>query len=385
MTHDVDVAVVGAGASGSFVAHAVARMGASVRVIERHATPPRHSRAIGVHPPGLRLLGQFGMADTLIARGVRVPGGLAYIGPKGGRTRPVGQLAFAGLLPEPYPFVLTLPQHQTEAVLLAGLHETAGDVLAWGTDVTAVEQDTDGVTLHMRGPDGHNETLTARLLIACDGARSSLRASLGVPTRGGAYGDTYAMMDVPDTTDLGDWAGIHLAGDGVVEAFPLPGGVRRWVVKTAQKIEDPHAHDVARRVLDRTGVDLAGLEAGFVSSFGVQRQAATHFGVGRVWFVGDAAHVIAPIGGQGMTLGWQGGMRAAMQAIKVLQHQTSTDAAVDAYEQPQRRAYRAAVARSAWNLRMGRAHARGHLKGAAVQVLLKQPLVGPVARAFSMQ
>lgn len=385
MKPDVDVAVVGAGASGLFVAHVLARLGLSVRMFDLHAAPPRHSRAIGVHPPGLRLLDRFGMAEALIDRGVCVPGGMAYVGPKGGRTRLVGRLTFAGLLPEPYPFVLTLPQHQTETVLQEGLQQAAGAVVAWGTSVTSVSQDEDRVTLHTRGADGREEEITASLLLACDGARGGLRERLGVTARGGAYGDTYAMMDVADTTSLGDWAGIHLSGDGVVEAFPLPGGVRRWVVKTHKKLVDPKPEDVAGRVLARTGVDLTGLEATFVSSFGVQRKAAARFGVGRVWWVGDAAHVIAPIGGQGMTLGWQGGMLAAEQALRVLRGEAPPDVALEGYERPQRRAYRAAVMRSAWNLRMGRRHNRGALKGAAVRVLLKRPLVGPMARAFSMQ
>jgi 2-polyprenyl-6-methoxyphenol hydroxylase-like FAD-dependent oxidoreductase len=325
------------------------------------------------------------MADALIEHGVRVPGGLAYVGPQGGRTQRVGQLAFAHVLPEPYPFVLTLPQHETERVLLGGLQDAAGDVVAWGTDVTHVDQDAAGVTVQTCGPGGVEDTVRARLLLTCDGARGGLREQLGVPARGGAYGDTYAMMDVPDTTDLEDWAGIHLSGNGVVEAFPLPDGVRRWVVKTDAKLDNPQFDDVAKRVLTRTGFDLSGLEATFVSSFGVQRKAAARFGVQRVWWVGDAAHVIAPIGGQGMTLGWQGGMRAAEQALSVLRGLASPEAALQRYERPQRRAYRAAVARSAWNLRMGRTHGPGALKGVAVRLLLKRPLAGQMARAFTMQ
>jgi 2-polyprenyl-6-methoxyphenol hydroxylase-like FAD-dependent oxidoreductase len=325
------------------------------------------------------------MADALIEHGVRVPGGLAYVGPQGGRTQRVGQLAFAHVLPEPYPFVLTLPQHETERILLGGLRDAAGDVVAWGTDVTHVDQDTAGVTVQTCGPGGVEDTVRARLLLTCDGARGGLREQLGVPARGGAYGDTYAMMDVPDTTDLEDWAGIHLSGNGVVEAFPLPDGVRRWVVKTDAKLDNPQFDDVAKRVLTRTGFDLSGLEATFVSSFGVQRKAAARFGVQRVWWVGDAAHVIAPIGGQGMTLGWQGGMRAAEQALSVLRGLASPEAALQRYERPQRRAYRAAVARSAWNLRMGRTHGPGALKGVAVRLLLKRPLAGQMARAFTMQ
>jgi 2-polyprenyl-6-methoxyphenol hydroxylase-like FAD-dependent oxidoreductase len=99
-------------------------------------------------------------------------------------------------------------------------------------------------------------------------------------------------------------AHIHLHHHGVVERFPLPGGRRRWVVHTGTERVPELAGELAGRAFERIGFAPEPHTATMLSAFTVQRRLAARMVGGRMVLVGDAAHGISPIGGQGMTLGW---------------------------------------------------------------------------------
>ena len=387
---DVDLAIVGAGATGLFLAAAAVRSGARVALLEERGAPTRHSRAIGIHPPGLAALDRLGVADGLRTQGIEVRRGHASSGDARSGVQRLGVLDFARTLPDPYRFVLTVPQHRTEAALEAALAAVAPDALRRGVRVDRWRDDGEGVTLELATRDGH-DTLRAGLLIACDGARGGTAERLGVAVDGGRYGDVYLMGDLADDvggpggTPLGPDAAIHLAPDGVVEAFPLPGGVRRWVVKTERRLEADDPRVLTDLVAARAGVRPDPDGATMLSSFGVQRRLPRRLAVGRVWLAGDAAHVVAPIGGQGMTLAWLGAESLIDAWRAHVEGRTSLHEAADAYDAVQRRRARHAVARAAWNLRMGRATRWDAARGWLVRALLTPPLAGRMARTFTMQ
>ena len=276
------------------------------------------------------------------------------------------------------------------AVLEAALARTSPDTLQRGVRVDGWSDDGAGVTLELRrGPQ--RDRLRAGWLVDCSGARGGAAERLGVPVAGGRYGDVYLMGDLADDVGgpggvaLGPDAAIHLAPDGVVEAFPLPGGVRRWVVKTDRRIEATDPAELTRRVAERAGVRPDPSSATMLSSFGVQRRLAQRLVVGRVWLAGDAAHVVAPIGGQGMTLAWLGAESLVDAWRSHREGRLSLADAADRYDRVQRRRARQALARAAWNLRMGRATRWSGARDGLVRVLLTPPLAGRMARTFTMQ
>jgi len=389
--HDVDVALIGAGATGLYLAALFARDGLRVRLLERRAEPTRHSRAIGIHPPGLEALDEVGAAAPLLERGVRVTRGHATAGDQQRGVHHLGTLDFAATLEGTHRFVLTVPQSDTEAVLEARLAALAPGALRRGVRVTHWQEDAEGVTLH----DDAGGSLRTPLLVACTGANGASHESLGGRVAGGPYPDTYVMADLPQSAERfppgtagmpgPEEALIHLAPHGVVEAFPLPGGIRRWVVKTPHLLDDAGPEHLAELAFERLGVTLDATAVTMTSAFGVQHRRARPLARGRTWLAGDAAHVVAPIGGQGMTLAWLGARTLRDAWGTHLEGRTSTEEAARSYDTRQHPRARRAELRGAVNMQLGRATRLHPLRSGLVRLALHDPFAGRLARIFTMQ
>lgn len=404
---DVDVLIVGGGPVGLFLAAQLALAGARPRVLERRRAPLPHSRSIGIHPPALEALAPLGVVPELEAAGVRVRRGHAFAATgspaTGGAPAPprlLGSLDFARL-PPPYPFVLTLPQEGTEALLEARLAELAPDALQRGVEVVGLEQDAREVRLRVRRADhgtagdaagtgggasraGADPCVwRAPLAVACDGHRSAVRGWLGVPAAARPYPDRFLMGDFADASGFGADAAIFLTDAGVVEAFPLPGGRRRWVAATPQLERDAGAARLAALVARRTGHRLDPATCTMLSAFGVERRLAARFAVGRVVLAGDAAHVLSPIGGQGMNLGWLDA--AALVPALEAALDAGDPAPLRGWARRRRRAARAAIRRAEWNMRLGRPWRPRWPRDRLVQLALTPPLAPAAARLFTMR
>ena len=225
----------------------------------------------------------------------------------------------------PNRFVLSLPQSRTEEMLARRLAALSPTALRRGWEVTQVLETAGGVEVTARrtaeqdgaAPHGSSPLLRwrARLLVVADGARSGTRASLGIAMRGRVLPDTYLMGDfAEETPSTGARAAgrrprearIHLEADGVVESFPMPDARRRWVVHTGPTGAGPpsSAHRLAALLQRRLGEAPDPDTATMISAFTVAQRFAARLCTRRCVVIGDAAHEISPIGGQGMTLGW---------------------------------------------------------------------------------
>jgi len=427
VTAAVDVVVVGAGPVGLLAGLLAQEAGFRVRVLDRASGPCTHSRAIGIHPPALQILaglagpdrpgrpGRTGrpgrpggtLADAFVEEGIQVRRGHALAGP----GRHLGSLDF-GLLDPPWSFVLTLPQHRTERILEEALQLQAPGALVRSTSVTAIRRSaTGGVDVTAVGPEGEEQRFAAAFVLGCDGKRSTLREALGLGFKGGPYPHRYLMGDFrmaePRGSDPGpagdprpglggvlpDEAAIYLAREGLVESFPLEAGVRRWVIQRGvppDTAADHHLEELIATVGSRTGNVLAREDCRMVSAFGVERYHATRVWKDRVVLLGDAAHVVSPIGGQGMNLGWIHA-REAVDAIRsVLREGVRESRAAAAFEARVQRRARQVAGRAEQNMRLGHRPPRGsgmlhHARALLVRFLLRSPWRRDMARRFTMQ
>ncbi|MFJ6534805.1 FAD-dependent oxidoreductase [Paenarthrobacter sp. NPDC091711] len=291
-----DVVIVGAGPVGLFMGLLLLQRGHQVRILERRSSRSNRSRAIGIHPPALAGLARAGVADPLITAGVRIKRGVAY-----SRRRPVAELAFDG---DPgFPFILAVPQPVTEEALELAVQNMDADAIVRGADVREVVEELGHVRTIAHCPAGVQE-FSSRLVVAADGAHSTIRRHHLPGLTARSYPDSYIMGDFPDNTGHGSKAVLYLEPGGIVESFPLPGGVRRWVVRLGAPAKGPTADKLADLVLARTGEVLHVPGNSMLSAFEVRSRLAQRMVHGRVVLLGDAAHEISPIGGQGMNLGW---------------------------------------------------------------------------------
>lgn len=295
------ILIVGGGPVGLLLACLLTQRAIPVQVLEKDAAVPPDSRAIGIHPPGLDALAAVGVADELIDQGVRVPRGVVHL-----RGRQRGVVSFARVHPT-YPFVLSVPQRITTCALQQRLHDLAPGALMRERRVTALASEGRRYQLTVEGPEGA-QILHTDVVIACDGAHSLVAHAVGLAHGDATPGPAFVMADVPDTTTLGEDAHLFLGDAPVVESFPLPGHKRRWVVgigrQRAPEDRASQAAMVERLVAQRTSYDARAADAEMVSAFAVEQHIAPRLVRDGIVLAGDAAHVVSPIGGQGMSLGW---------------------------------------------------------------------------------
>ena len=298
-----DVLVVGAGPVGLTAACQLARLGVTVRVVDKLDRPTTESRAVTVHARSMEMLAPLGALPRMLARGRRV-GGLAMVDGTTGRTR--AHIDF-GEVPSRYPFLLDIAQPDSEAVLAERADEL-GIVVERGVELTALTQDDDGVEVTLRSGDGER---TARVgwVVGADGGHSPTRHLVGTRLEGDFHGQTFAMADVEVDTDLSrDTIRMFTHADGMGIFFPLLGTRARimfFVDPPGPAAGDPTLEQIQALADARMGGRLRVHDPRWLTYFEIHHAQVPQYRHGRVLLAGDAAHIHSPAGAQGMNTGIQ--------------------------------------------------------------------------------
>lgn len=339
---DCDVAIVGAGPVGLLLAGLLGKEGLRVCVLERRTEPPRHSQAIGVTPPSLQILSRLGLDEAFVQRGLPIRDCHVH-----GQSGWLGCASFREI-PGPHRFILSIPQSENVDLMESRVATLETVEIRRGIEVSEFRQDADGVEI-----DLGREVVRASWLVGCDGHRSLVRDRLGVQVRRGEYGCYFVMGDFHDDSDLGDEAHLYFTEEGAIESFPLPGGLRRWIVQTDQ----PHAGGapgyISAQVKARSGHQLDPDRQLNESAFSPRWLTCDRYAVGRVILCGDAAHLMSPIGGQGMNTGWADAEFLAHVLTMAVRHGQEPGPWLGAYERCRRRAAAVATGRAARGMWLG--------------------------------
>ncbi|HYQ31383.1 MAG TPA: FAD-dependent monooxygenase [Polyangiaceae bacterium] len=298
------VVVVGGGPTGLMLAAELALAHVDVAVVERRSNQAlAGSRAGGLHARTIEVLDQRGVADRFLSRGkVMQVAGFAMI--------PLD----IGDFPTRHNYGLALTQEHIEQILAQWVEELPVTFYR-GCEVTGFTQDERGVEVEL----GDGRSLRAQYLVGCDGGRSSIRKTAGIDFPGWEPSVSYliaeaAMIDAPERDIRRDARGIHALGT-------LGDGKRVRVVSIEPEVklgDTPTADDLRAALIAVYGSDFGVHDITWLSRFTDTTRQAARYRERRVLLAGDAAHVHAPNGGQGLNLGVQDAVNLGWKLAQVL-------------------------------------------------------------------
>ncbi len=329
---DTDVLIVGAGPTGLMLANQLERRGVRVRIIDRHAGPAEQTRAMAVHARTLEIYEKLGIAERAVELGKRGAGVNMWSEGTHKARVPFGDI---GKDLSPFPFVLMLGQDDNERIMGARLAEHGVDI-EWNTELTALEQHPDRVSVTLKSPDGAPRKITARYVAGCDGGRSSVRELNGIKFPGAPYQHVFFVADTEATGPMRpDELNIYLWRNGFHLFFPMR-GQNRWRVigilpEALQDREDLKFDDLVEPIRVEAGAALVFQSCDWFSTYRIQHRRTERFREGRCFLLGDAAHVHSPMGGQGMNTGLQDAYNLAWKLALVIEGRAA-DTLLDSYE-----------------------------------------------------
>jgi len=314
---DVDVLIVGAGPTGLALAEELARFGVSFRIIDQGRGVTDQSKAIGVQARTLETLDIMGLADDLVRRGNPAKAFHIYDGPD-----QILSLDFQGL-DSRYPYLLIVPQSDTERVLSGKLNRH-GILIEHETMLLHFQQDEQSVSAVIAGADGREQTIHTRWLVGCDGAHSTVRHGLELPFEGQQYSEGFLLADVQVEWDKpSDELFLFLHEGWLTAFFALPGGRCRIIADLppddAPPNRKPTLEECQRLVDARLPLPAKLSDPTWTAYYRIHRRIVPRLQEGRIFLVGDAAHIHSPAAAQGMNTGIQDAFNLGWKLALVVQ------------------------------------------------------------------
>ncbi len=309
---DHAVVIAGGGPTGMMLAAELTLAGTDVVIVERRASFQLESpRSRGLHSRTIEVLDQRGVVDRFLAEG---------------KTMQVQ--AFAGVpmdisdFPTRHNYGMALLQSHFERIM-AGWIEELGIPILRDREVTGFTQDDSGVDVALS--DG--TSVGAKFLIGCDGGRSVVRKAAGIDFAGWDPTTCWiiAEVEMEEVPEFGlrGGGGIGPAEEGRV-------GVT-LIEPEPNRTDDPTLEDLRAALVRVDGTDYGAHSARFISRFTDMTRQAVAYRSGRVLVAGDAAHVHAPMGGQGLNIGVQDAVNLGWKLAQVVSG-TSPVSLLDTYQ-----------------------------------------------------
>ena len=298
-----DVLIIGAGPTGLVLALWLTTLGVKVRIVDKTAEPGTTSRALAVQARTLELYRQLDLADAVVAEGHQVPAVNLWV-----RGEPKARISLAAMGSglTPYPFLQIFPQDEHERLLVHRL-DALGVTIERRTELVRFADRENGVLARLRGPDGEEHDCETSYIAGCDGAHSAVREAIGTGFPGGTYRHLFYVADVEATgAALNGELHVDLDEADFLAVFPLSGRGRARLIGTvrderADRADTLTFNDVSGRAIEQMKVTIA--KVNWFSTYHVHHRVTQHFGKGRAFLAGDAAHIHSPAGGQGMNTG----------------------------------------------------------------------------------
>ncbi|MBK5001511.1 bifunctional 3-(3-hydroxy-phenyl)propionate/3-hydroxycinnamic acid hydroxylase [Pseudomonas sp. S31] len=330
--YTADVVIIGAGPVGLAIANYLGQAGVQVLQIEKLDQLIDYPRAIGIDDESLRTVQAIGLVEQVLPHTTPWHA-MRFLTPKG--------RCFADIQPTTDEFGWSrrnaFIQPQVDAVLHRGLERFANVRTLFSRDVVEFQQDEQGVSLRMNGPEGRQETVRGRYLVACDGGNSLIRRALDISFEGKTAPNQWIVIDIANDP-LGT-PNVYLCCDPVrpYVSAALPHGVRRFefMVMPGETEEELGKPENMRKLLAKVLPDPDRVELIRKRVYTHNARLAGRFRVKRVLLAGDAAHIMPVWQGQGYNSGMRDASNLGWKLALVVKG-LAGEALLDTYEQERR-------------------------------------------------
>lgn len=359
----VDVLIVGAGPVGLTMAIELARYGVAVRIIDKAPERTDKSKALVIWSRSLELLKRSGCSAGLVDAGYKV-NSVSISADK----KLISQFTFEDIETR-YPYALMIPQSETERILDEFLN-SLGVTVERTVELTQFIASDNTIVSTLRHADGTEETLESSWLIGCDGAHSTVRHQLGMEFQGETSLIDWVLADIHlENTTCTPEIKVFWHSDGVLLMLPITGDRRYRIIadtgvtaEGSDRLSEPTLEDVQAILDNRVPGGIRATDPIWLSAFRINERKVANYKAGRVFLVGDAAHVHSPAGGQGMNTGMQDAFNLAWKLALVV-HGSDFEILLDSYS-----AERSPVAEEVLKV-TGRVTSMGTLTNQALQNL----------------
>ena len=321
------VVVVGAGPTGLMTANLLGQDGIKTLLVEQHESTVSQPRAVSIDDESLRTVQSIGLIKEVLVD-VAQDYGSWYFTPTG--------RCFAKVEPQTrefgYPRRNAFQQPRLEATLRTGLKRFEPVTTWFSHTLLSVEQTEDLVKLVVQLPEGDTIVVSCEYVAACDGGQSTLRRLLGIPLEGSTYEQRWLIVDTVDTSNNFRQTQVFCNTSRPAISLPGPYQSRRFEFMLHDDESDGLANNDAfinELLLTHGEHRLPNIIRRQVYTF--QARTAERWRSGRIFLLGDAAHLSPPFAGQGMNSGIRDAHNFAWKAVQVLRA-GFPDTLLDTYE-----------------------------------------------------
>ncbi|MBV9354740.1 MAG: FAD-dependent monooxygenase [Chloroflexi bacterium] len=331
-TWNCQVLVVGAGPTGLVLAAELLARGVTTRIIDKSDGVVLESRALGIHARTLEVFDLMGLADRFLERGHIVRRMRMYAD-----GRPLISLDLSRIESR-YPFLLDIPQNETETLLRDRIAELGGQI-EQNVELLTLVQDESRVLATVRDAAGQESEIRADYAVGCDGAHSRVRREVGLPFDGHGYAQDWLLADVQlDWCRPEEESHALFRSDGrPMICFPMRDHYWRVVFPyTGERDRGAPTFEEIQQLIDsRAPERVVASNPTWLANFRCSRRSTTAYRRGRVMLAGDAVHIHSPAGGQGMNTGITDAHNLAWKLALVARRRAS-DGVLDSYGEERR-------------------------------------------------
>lgn len=388
LSDDAPVAIVGAGPVGLTAALTLASEGVRSVVLEKKATFNDGSRAICIARQSYYILDRLGALKPFLEKSLGWTTGRTFY-----RGRQILEFQMPDSAAERFRPMYNLQQQYIEQFLWQAAAASPLIEIRWQSAVTGVADEEDGVTLSVSDPGG-DYVFKADWVLAADGAHSPVRKMRGLRLQGKNYEGRYVIADVRMEHD---YPTIRRAlfdpacrPGGTVLVHRQPDNIWRidYQLRDDESAEEATREAEVRRNVEAVLNDIGhtdGYDLEWWSVYSANTLALEDYRDGRIFFIGDSAHIVPIFGVRGLNNGLADAQNIGWKLGWVLNGRAG-EGLLDSYTPERRGATLDVFANASKSTRFMTPPSHGWqvMRDAALSLALSHPYAGALANPRQM-